>query len=327
MSKLLRTVVGAAGLASLALPTASAQTVLFQDDFESGAAQWTLQGSWHLTPAICGVAPESGSTMARFGKVGGCVFFGKGRMINAVPIDLPAGAQAARLRFASYENTECGGGNCGWDHRAIYVSTDAGSSWTNVWEGGAELKWLEKSIDLTPYLGQSVSIAFEFDDLDPLWNDFRGWMVDDVQVLVDEPGGPAVYCTPKTNSQGCTPLMSYSGDPSLSGPDDLVLATSSLRNQVFGSFAWSTGINSIPFQGGTLCVQIPARRTTTISTGGALLPYLDCSGTYSWLFSHDYLTVNAIEAGETIYCQFFGRDVSPAAPMTLSDAVRVTILP
>jgi hypothetical protein len=314
-------------LVGVAPKLANAQTVLFQDDFESGAAQWTLQGSWHLTPAVCGIAPESGSMMARFGQVGSCWFFGKGRMINAVPIDLPATAQAARLRFNSYEETECGGGNCGWDHRTIFVSTNAGSSWTLVWQGAAEHKWLEKSVDLTPYLGQSVSIAFEFDDIDPLWNDFRGWMLDDVQVVVDEPGGPTVYCTPKVNSQGCTPLMGYSGDPSLSGPDDLVLSTSSLRNNIYGSFAWSTGINNVPFQGGTLCVQIPARRTATISTGGAALPWLDCSGVYSWNFTHEYLVVNGIEAGETVYCQYFGRDVGSGSPMTLSDAVRVTILP
>ena len=327
MTTKLKTWIWAGMLSCTAFQSASAQSVIFQDDFENGPAAWTFQNAWHLTGSVCGSGPTSGSTMARFGNPNQCGFNGAGRLITAAAIDLPADAQAARLRYESWEDTECGGGNCGWDHRFVYVSDDGGATWDEVEDGGAELKWIEKSIDLSGYLGQSVLIAFEFDDIDPLWNGTGGWMLDDVKVEVDEPGGPTIYCSPKLNSQGCGPLMSYSGDPSLSGADDLVLATTNLRNNVYGSFAWSTGVNNTPFQGGTLCVQIPARRTTTVSTGGSAAPKLDCSGSYSWLFSHAYLIENSIDPGETVHCQFFGRDVGSGAPMTLSNAVAVTILP
>jgi hypothetical protein len=325
----------AAVLLALAQPTASAQSVIFHEDFENGSAAWTLQGDWHLAQVssltTCGITnPEapSGLTAARFAEEGQCYFnVPPGRLRTASPIAIPANVQAARVRFTSYEATECGLGNCGWDHRSLFVSADGGSSWDLAWVGGQEGLWIEKSVDLSNYRGLDILLAFEFDAIDGYGNHFLGWVVDDVTVEVDEQGGPTIYCAPKSNSQGCGPLMSYSGDPSFSGPDDLVLSTSNLRNNVYGSFAWSTGINNTPFQGGTLCVQIPARRTTTISTGGTPAPKLDCSGSYAWLFSHDYLTVNGIEPGETVHCQFFGRDVGTGAPMTLSDAARVTILP
>jgi len=54
---------------------------------------------------------------------------------------------------------------------------------------------------------------------------------------------------------------------------------------------------------------------------------LDCSGSYTWHFSHAYLAVNAVTAGETLYCQYFARDSGSGAPMSLSNAVAVTILP
>jgi hypothetical protein len=332
----LSSVVWACALLGLALPSASAQSAIFQEDFEASFSQWIVQGQWHSSTMDldCGVlpAPPSGSLAARFGNPGKCLFGKvKGFLTTGAPVALPSAAQAARLRFHSMEFTECVAFqgcacNCGWDHRSVYVSPD-GATWTLVWEGGAEGVWIEKSVDLSTWLGQEVWIRFEFDPIDEIWNEFPGWLVDDVQVEIDEVGGPTIYCQPKVNSLGCGPLMSYSGDPSLSGPDDLVLSTSNLRNNVYGSFAWSTGINNTPFQGGTLCVQIPARRTTTVSTGGSAAPKLDCSGSYTWLFSHDYLVVNGIEPGETVHCQYFGRDVDTGAPMTLSDAVRVTILP
>ena len=335
MTSKLKAWIWAGALSSLALANASAQSVIFYEDFESGSSGWSLQGDWHLTPvssvAFCGITnpnAPSGLVTARFGEQDNCYFnVPTGRMHSPL-IAIPATAQAARVRFVSYEETECETNNCGWDHRSLYVSIDGGANWDLVWEGGWEDKWIEKSIDLSPYLGQTIQLAFEFAPIDGYGNHFLGWLVDDVQVEVDEFAGPTIYCAPKLNSQGCEPLMSYSGDVSLSGPDDLLMSTSNLRNNVYGSFAWSTGINNMPFQGGKLCVQIPARRTTTVSTSGTAAPALDCSGSYTWFFSHAYLLDNSIDPGETIYCQYFGRDVGTGfAPMTLSNAVKATILP
>lgn len=321
-------------VACLAPATARAQDVILDEDFETGSSSWTLSTGWYLqVGAVPGcfrqAPPPFGTTAARFGIPGTCTFGANPGWMNlAQAFTVPAAATAARLRFMSYEETECGTvPMCGYDNRFVLVAVDGSSTWTEVWAGGISHEWIEKSVDLSAWIGQSIRLRFLFDPVDWMHNEDLGWMVDDVSVEIDSPGGPQIYCTPKINSLGCGPLMSYSGDVSLSGPDDLVFATTNLRNNVFGSFAWSTGINNVPFQGGTLCVQAPARRTTTVSTGGTLLPENDCSGSYAWHFSHQYLLGNSIDPGETIHCQFFGRDKGNGAPMTLSNAVRATILP
>lgn len=313
---------------------ADAQTVIFSDDFESGGAKWDMQVEWHVSDVNFSClptppAPPSGTQVARFGTPGIC-FFGveKGRMTTASPIPIPANAQAARLRFASYEETECGFGNCGWDDRRIFVSRNNGLSWMLAWEGGQERLWIEKSVDLSIFAGSSVLIAFEFDPVDFWLNSFSGWLVDDVAVEVDLPGDPVIYCTPKVNSLGCAPLMSYSGSPSLSGPDDLALICTNIRNKVWGSFAWSQAPNGAPFNGGTLCIQLPAKRTGSVSSGGSAKPAKDCSGSYTWPFTQAYLAASSLGAGTTFYTQYFGRDFGGTNfTFTLSDAVAVTLLP
>lgn len=319
----------------LALPAANAQQAIFSDDFENGSGNWSLEADWHLTPMnlnptclYTNLAP-SGSMVARFGIPGACGFnVPTGRMTTVAPIDIPADAAAARLRFWGIELAECSG-NCGWDIRTIYVSADGGAQWDPVYGGGLSSPyWNERIVDLSAYIGASVLLSFEFAPIDNLTNQLAGWLVDLVRVEIDEPGGPYIYCKSKTNSSGCKPIMAYSGDGSLSGADDLVLSCSTLRNKVWGSFAWSTGSNSVPFNGGTLCVQSPAKRTTVASTGGWPGPQLDCTGTYAWFFSHQYLLDNGAVPGQTIYCQFFGRDIlASGGPMTLSNAVAVPILP
>ena len=334
MSGPLRVFVGALALISLAPLRASAQTVIFSDDFESGATKWVMQPEWHISTVDFGCFPAppaapSGTHVARFGQAGTCFFnVWKAWMTTASPIAIPADAQGARLRFVSYEATECGSGNCGWDDRRIFISRNGGLSWLLVWEGGYERLWIEKSVDLSAFAGNDLLIAFEFDPVDWWANDFAGWLVDDVSVAVDLPGDPTIYCSPKVNSLGCAPLMSYAGSPSMSGPDDLVLSCSNLENHSTGRFVWSLGMNSLPFNGGTLCVETPATRTLAASSGGSALPAKDCSGSYAWAFTHAYLGANALGAGTTFYVQFVGRDVGdPIYWRSLSDAVAVTLLP
>ena len=314
MSRSLRIALGALVLACILPARAGAQTVIFSDDFESGGVKWVMQPEWHLSTVGFGClpappAPPSGTQVARFGQAGTCFFnTATGWMTTASAIPIPADAQAARLRFASYEATECGNGNCGWDDRRVFISRNGGLSWLLVWEGGQEGLWIDKSVDLSAFAGNDLLIAFEFDPVDHWWNNFAGWLVDDVRVEVDDAGGPVIYCTSKVNSLGCAPQMAYSGSPSLSGPDDLALSCTNLRNRVHGRFVWSLASNSVPFSGGTLCVAAPATRTTGALSGGSPAPVKDCSGSFTWSFSQAYLAANALGAGTTFYTQYVGRD-------------------
>ncbi len=42
--------------------------------------------------------------------------------------------------------------------------------------------WIEKEIDLSAFVGKTITVEFEFHSLDRLYNGFRGWIIDDFRV-------------------------------------------------------------------------------------------------------------------------------------------------
>jgi putative pyrroloquinoline-quinone binding quinoprotein len=146
---------------------------------------------------------------------------------------------------------------------------------------------------------------------------------------------PHVYCTGKVNSLGCTPLIGYSGShPSAaSGSGFTVRCTQVMNNRSGLLFYGVSGEASLPFQGGTLCVATPIKRTPVVGSGGTPPPASDCSG----VFAMDF---NAFIAGGTglpslqvpgteVSCQWWGRDPGYAPPnnTTLSDGLGFFIEP
>jgi Tol biopolymer transport system component len=140
---------------------------------------------------------------------------------------------------------------------------------------------------------------------------------------------PILYCTAKTNSLGCTPAIGASGVPTLSGFDAFLVTAENVRNNKAGIFLWATSPGAIPFLGGTLCIGPPIRRTPGQFAGGTPAPASDCSGTYSFHFSHAYAQSKGASAGLTIYGQFWSRDQGFAPPgnVGLSDGAQFTLCP
>lgn len=147
-------------------------------------------------------------------------------------------------------------------------------------------------------------------------------------VFVEAAGpDPLVYCAPKPTAQGCVPAIGFSGTPSATGGPFTVTCEQVTSSQN-GLFFYGLAPALTPFQGGTLCVAPPIRRTPVQFSGGAPPP-VDCSGSFSfdlgaWVQSGVDPTLGA---GVTVYGQFWFRD--PAAPSTtgLSAAVQVTLGP
>lgn len=133
----------------------------------------------------------------------------------------------------------------------------------------------------------------------------------------------ATYCTAKTNSLGCVPAVSTLNLPSKSAGNFAVRATNVL-NQKNGLLFWGFGPLSSPFQGGTLCVASPTVRTPIVSSNGALPPANNCSGLYSFTFTTAYMNSLGLDAGDTIYCQWWSRDPASSFAIGLTNAVRVT---
>jgi len=124
---------------------------------------------------------------------------------------------------------------------------------------------------------------------------------------------PAVYCTAKPNSQGCTPVIGFAGKPTLTGADDFHVGATQILNNKLGLLFHGTASASAPFAGGTLCVQPPLVRTPLQSSGGNPPPN-DCSGGYDFHASQAWMASQGLSAGDTVYAQYWQRDPGFAPP-------------
>ncbi len=133
---------------------------------------------------------------------------------------------------------------------------------------------------------------------------------------------PQAYCTAKLNSLGCTPQIAAVGSPSASANSGFIVSGANVRNQKPGLLLYSvSGRNSMPFQGGFLCVMTPLRRTPATNSAGSALPANDCSGAYAIdmnAFAQGLLGGNPLPAlrlpATTVECQWWGRDPGFPAP-------------
>jgi hypothetical protein len=150
-------------------------------------------------------------------------------------------------------------------------------------------------------------------------------------------GVASTYCTAKLNSLGCLPAMSFSGAQSAASTSGFTLSASNVRNQKSGLLFYGVnGRAASAFQGGTLCVNAPIKRTPGTSSAGSALPASDCTGVYS-IDMNAFATGNLGGSplpeltlpGSTVDCQFWGRDPGFGAPnnTTLSDADAYLVAP
>jgi hypothetical protein len=150
-------------------------------------------------------------------------------------------------------------------------------------------------------------------------------------------GSPVVYCTAKLNSLGCLPAISSTGAPSATATSGFIVRGANVRNNKNGLlFYGTTGRSALPFQGGTLCVKTPLRRTGASNSGGVPAPVNDCSGVFAIdmnTFAHSAGPPSPFSAltvpGTVVDCQWWGRDPGFAAPKNtmLTDALEYFVCP
>ncbi|MBI5433669.1 MAG: hypothetical protein HZA52_12635 [Planctomycetes bacterium] len=146
---------------------------------------------------------------------------------------------------------------------------------------------------------------------------------------VEHAPAPSTYCTAKTNSVGCTPSIGSTGTPSASAPSGFVIHATDVLNQKSGLFFYSQhGKQAVPFQGGTLCVKAPLKRTSVQSSGGNPPPN-DCSGAFALDFNA-YIHSGAdpaLGAGDSVQGQWWYRDpgFSPPNNTGFSNAIDIVI--
>ena len=130
---------------------------------------------------------------------------------------------------------------------SVFVSfTPCSSACTWVWNG-----W---EVQSGPGIGR-----IEFDTATATGGHFE---LEDLEVTFMCEGNVASYCTAKLNSLGCSPSMSASGQPSASATSGFVVRATDVLNNKAGLLLYSvSGRAALPFQGGTLCIALPVRRT------------------------------------------------------------------
>jgi murein DD-endopeptidase MepM/ murein hydrolase activator NlpD len=162
----------------IALPVT---TPPFNDGMESGTGNWHFSGLWNRL---------NGSAEAHSGSYSW--YYGdaiEGDYADGAPntgdltlrsITIPGSGYA--LRFWYRYQTESA--ERVWDQRWVQISTD-GSSYVNLVQLKDDVSdyWLQSTLDLSAYAGQTIQIRFHFETLDDLFNaENEGWYIDDIEV-------------------------------------------------------------------------------------------------------------------------------------------------
>ncbi|MFX1479012.1 MAG: CARDB domain-containing protein [Promethearchaeota archaeon] len=157
---------------------------IFFDDFEGGLSNWdSITGFWHLTDAGSSWPNPcySPTHSMWFGQeITGDYDTGFREMgnITTIPLDLTA-SDSAKLEFYHWRESESG-----YDTSYVKISTD-GINWDTIYSTSDTFyTWEKTSLDISSYVGNpSVEIMFHFDTLDSVANNYRGWLVDDIEIL------------------------------------------------------------------------------------------------------------------------------------------------
>jgi hypothetical protein len=131
---------------------------------------------------------------------------------------------------------------------------------------------------------------------------------------VHDDGCVVQYCEAKLNSLGCLPTIAGSATyASAAGPDHFFVESAQTLSGQVGVLLWSPAPAGQPFGGGMLCVGSPILRVGAQNSGGSP-PGVDCSGQFSFHFSQSYMAQSHVQAGDTVYSQYWSRDPGFAPP-------------
>jgi RHS repeat-associated protein len=172
----------------LAFTAASrAETVYWSDNFETNAAShWSATSPWHIGYPTKGPGtPNSGNNCAMTENYTVnkdvrlvCISY-----LGSNTIVVPPADQYPRLRFWQWMNFNNALGY-------VEISTDKGSTWTTISPSLLNINgsgvWSRQSLDLRPYAGLGIQVAFHFTS-GGVGGNGLGWYVDDVALVTGSP--------------------------------------------------------------------------------------------------------------------------------------------
>ncbi|HWL93530.1 MAG TPA: FG-GAP-like repeat-containing protein [Phycisphaerae bacterium] len=159
--------------------------VIFAENFESGMpSDWSATGLWNVTGA-CPVNPVcDGSSWAYYGDSAQC-HYNTGAtnvgLLTPPAVTLPASPVITLSYCSTFE-------------REAFTILD----WPSLLINGAVVDqpalgglgstpWVVRTVDLTSYAGQTVTLAWRFNTVIAPSGNFRGWQVDDIVLTADLP--------------------------------------------------------------------------------------------------------------------------------------------
>ncbi|MBL9032771.1 MAG: S8 family serine peptidase [Phycisphaerae bacterium] len=167
------------GFLSASVGTLATTTVTQIDLDTTLPAGWSATGLWHLT-ASCppGGTACAGPRAAYYGQDASCTFntgaTNTGTLTSA-PIALPAvpPGGSITMTYCSALVTE---------NLSPYDTATVLVNGTQVDQASESASWETRTVSLTQYAGQTITLRFTFDTVDSQFNDFRGWHVDNIRI-------------------------------------------------------------------------------------------------------------------------------------------------
>ena len=216
-------------------------TTLISDGFE--AAGWTTQAvgttgaswSWPAAGSKPVVQPHGGTKLAVFNSYTASANR-QARMVRNTGVLIPADATSAILSFWMYHDTGSWSSQSNDDAVQPQISTNGGTSWTNVGNSLLRLDgstgWAQVSIDLTAYKGQTVVVGF-------LGTSQRSYDIhlDDLSLVSVAPtsgGGSSpsnqtiAFANPGNKAFGTSPVLTASASSNLTVSFSVASATASV---------------------------------------------------------------------------------------------------
>ena len=154
--------------------------------FDAGLpANWSATGLWHVTSTCVSGVQCDPPPWAYFGIDGACNFetgSAVSGVLTAPALTLPNSVTTARLRYCSNYDGDRGSAPNGFDAAWVsvngFIVDDVGASVTQSF-------WETRTIDISEFAGQTVTIAWHFASNDATLNNRLGWQIDDVELIAD----------------------------------------------------------------------------------------------------------------------------------------------
>jgi hypothetical protein len=325
---------------------------VFCDNFDTGANAWTVAntsvtaGSFERGDPI-GTTQNGAQAQPETDNPAGtgvnCFFTGQGTAgsTNVGQADLDGGPTVltspvldlsvgnAQLSYAYWFYNDDNDA----DSLKVEIATNAaGTNWVTARTyTGLQGGWNTGVVEIDSLVVPTATTRIRFSVADNPNNSITEVAIDDVCVSTLGPvgcqGNVQIYCAAKVNSELCLPAIDFAGIPSVtSGVAFDITATNILRSKT-GLLYYGYATKNVPFQGGTLCVESPIRRTSVQESGGVSTD--QCSGTFT--FDMNARIRSGIDAllvpGQFICAQYYYRDPDDVFTTGLTNAVSFTICP